>query len=284
MSIRRSFLLLVTGVLVTVFLPGCSKDDNPVTPNGGTRLYIQPVINSEFTFDVSTLDSVNTPIGGSTYSYVVAFKSTNGALVYGPYTDWIKRIGTAQNTGKKDTVYFRLSTGTQNNASFSKEVMTYGFCNYFLTKLSESISTQFGIPMPQIPGSVGDVIAKFYDDSGNALADGTEWTIGDVNGTELSFLITGIPVTINVKFKGKVESKTETFTVKNKVIKTWKESVTATVNILGTNNTIKLNFWYSDDPDGQIRFMQESAKFTVPFIGITFPLEGELDALTDFQM
>ena len=121
------------------------------------------------------------------------------------------------------------------------------------------ISTQFGIPMPQIPGSVGDVIAKFYDDSGNALADGTEWTIGDVNGTELSFLITGIPVTINVKFKGKVESKTETFTVKNKVIKTWKESVTATVNILGTNNTIKLNFWYSDDPDGQIRFMQESA-------------------------
>lgn len=285
MIIRRIPLLLVAVILAVVSIPGCSDDDdNTVNPNGNTRLYIQPVINSQFTFDVSTLDSANTPIPSSTYKYTVDFKSTNGALVYGPYTDWYKRLGTALNTGKKDTVYFRLNTGTSGSTTFTKEVMTYGFCNYFLTKLAETIATQFGIPMPQIPGKVGDVIAKFYDDAGTELANGTTWTVGDVNGVDLSFLIQAIPVTINVKFKGTMESKTETFTVKSKTIKTWKESITATINILGTNNVMKMYFWYSDDPDGQIRFKQESATFTVPFIGITVPIGGELDDLSDFQI
>ena len=83
-----------------------------------------------------------------------------------------------------------------------------------------------------------------------------------------------------MKFKGKFEAK-ENIAVGANTVKAWKSSVTVTIQILTNVYTIKLYTWFSDNPSGQIKILQESAKFALG--PITIPVPGEVQELVSYQ-
>lgn len=280
---RFTLSLLCTGLLIISCI-GCSdEDDTPTPPSTSGRMDIKLVPNSSFKYNRTDLDSTNTKIPGTTRDYNVSIKG-NGGLLLGAFSDWFYRIGTDAGTNEKDTLRIRVSGGTSGSTTFSREIQAYGFRTEILNTMVALMTAAFPIQPPSIPGPEWDVIAMYYNQDGNAYDVGKEWTIGPELGTDLSFNIQGFPVTVNVKIKGKLETKDEKITVGTKQVNTWKSSLTVSTTVLGSPfGNIKVTMWFSDDPDGQIKVLQESGVFTLPFGLGSFPVPGEIQELVSYQ-
>ena len=280
---KRKFYTFCLLACAAVLIPACSKDDNSNNNNNnnnGPVINIRLVAGSTYTYTRTDLDSANNKIAGTSRDYTVQIRA--GSTFIGAYNDWYYRYATDQQNNTKDTTYIRINTGSSNGVSFTKEVMLYGFSARIAKDFADLIHNNFGAPYPSIAGPQWEAIVKYHDDNGKGYDVGTQWTIGNVNGTEMSFLINGNSVTATLFITGKLEAKEEIITVNSKQIKTWKSSVTVDAKVLGsTLASIKTYLWFSDDPDAQIQIKKESTKITIPFVG-AFNVPGEMQELKTY--
>lgn len=283
-----SFRYALTGLafVVAIAVTGCGKDD-PVTPpvGGETRIDMTFITNSQFTYTRTMLDTSNQVVPGSQSQYIIELKGSGGTII-GAYDDWYRRVGTDMTTLKKDTLFIRASPGAKEGTSFTKDVMVYGFVykllNTFIDQVQAAIPTA---ARPVIPGPQWDVIARYHEQDGSEVKTGTSWTLGEANGTQLNFTIPGFPtpITITVTTKGTLDARGVDMAVGSKTVKTWKSTVTATASLFAQNTDVKIAFWFSDNPSGQIKVEQEGTKFIVPLVNISLPLPGERQELQSWK-
>ncbi len=284
MTIRYAFSGLA---LVMMFAAaGCGSDD-PVTPpvGGETRIDMQFLVNSQFTYTRTTLDTTNQPVAGSQRQYIIELKGSGGTII-GAYDDWYRRVGTDMGTLAKDTLFIRTSPGSKEGTSFTKDVMVYGFVHKLHTAFIDQIVAAIpGVSRPDIPGPQWDIIAQYHAQDGSEIAAGSSWTLGNANGTQLNFTIPSFPtpITITVTTKGTLDARGVDMAVGSKTVKTWKSTVTATADLFAQKTDVKVSFWFSDNPSGQIKVEQQGTKFIVPLVNITFPLPGERQELQSWK-
>jgi hypothetical protein len=283
-SARYALLIALTSVSVLAFY-GCSSDDSGTTPggnNGVSNIYIEMKSNANFKYDNTALDSLNNPTS-ETWKYEAYTKK--GSFILGAYNDWFYRIGTDKRDDSKDTVYVRVNTGSASGASFTKDVQMYGFqYQIYSMFVAMIIGMNPAITPPSIPGQQWDVVAMYQDDAGKQYDLGKEWQIGSANGLDLGFSVTGFPVplSVNVKITGKLESKGETYTKGSINCKAWKSSVlvTLTSSLFKKPAVVKFSLWLSDNPDGIVKLQQESTVIELqdmlkPYLGSGFTILGE---------
>lgn len=282
--IKRMLLpLLLFALPVLAVLPGCSDDDdNPTDPNKGAhQINILLRTGDQYTYDRWDLDQSQQKVEATKRKYDVEFLKGTGSLL--SYNDWFFRIGKDRSTNERDTMYIRVESRTRpDGTSYSKDVMAYGF-TYAAKQEFIAMMMQLGAAAPTIPAETWDNIARFYDDNGVALDPGHTWSIGPEAGVPMNFSLSGTSVPVIAKFTGKYEAKEEKITANNKQINTWKSSVTASFNLLGSVELkVKVNFWVSDDPDTIVKVVQESASVTVPILNIPFTVDGDQQELVSW--
>ncbi|MDH7514268.1 MAG: hypothetical protein QHI48_00130 [Bacteroidota bacterium] len=276
---RLYTLVAMAGLLTLALVPGCSEDSGSNNTPQTARIYMELKAGSVFNFDRTDLDTANNEIAGSTRRYTVELRGS-GNLILGAYRDWFYRIGTDQSTNKKDTLYIRTNTGSSGGTSFTKAVQVYGFATSILAKFADMVLEKAPfLPRPSISGPTWDDVAVFHKDDGTAMADGYEWTIGTQPVYSLNF---GPGITVNISIKGTLQAKNETFQVGAKTVKAWKTCVTVTAILpIGDPVTMKIYVWYSDDPDGQVQIVQQSAVIALPIVG-SFVYPGEKQKLVSY--
>ncbi len=273
-------LALVALVATSAGFWGCSSDD-PVTPPVDPNDYIKISLRAgaRFNYDRWDLDSSNNKVETTKHSYSVDIRGNNG-LVLGIYNDWFYRIGTDAVTAKKDTLFIRTENSTKDGTIYTQKLQVYGFTTKVINTIVDAIMKSFPVPTPVIPSATWENMAVFTDGTGAPSAVGTEWTIGTAEGSDITFLIMGFPVIVNVKCKGRLEAKKEMITVNSKQISTWKTSSTVTMSLMSSIYTIKMYTWFSGDPSGQIWVLQESAKISL--LNNTLPFNGEKQELVSY--
>ena len=283
MTKRWLIPLLLFALPAVAVLPGCSDDDNPTDPNKGAR-QINILLHSgdQFSYDRWDLDANQQKIESTKRKYDVEFLT--GVGLVGQYNDWFFRIGKDRASNERDTLFIRTESRTRTDGtSYTKEVMGYGFRYAALQDFIEMIMQLGTVGVPTIPAEQWDVLARFYDDNGTALDPGTEWAIGPEAGIPLNFNINGAQLPVTAKFTGKYEAREEKITANNKEITTWKTSVTAVFNVLGSVELkVKVNMWLADDPDTIVKIVQESASVTIPILNIPFDVPGDQQELVSW--
>jgi hypothetical protein len=269
--------LFLVALPMLVVLPGCGDDDdNPADPNKGTQqIDIRLHAGDQFEYDRWDLDQNQQKIESSKRKYDVEFNKGVGSILQ--YNDWFFRIGKDRSTNYRDTLIIRTESRTRTNGtSYTEEIMAYGFMYQALQEFIAIVMPLGTVGVPTIPAETWDVIARYYDDDGVVVDPGYEWTIGPENGTIMNFTINGQSVPVTAKLTGKYEAREEKITANNKQITTWKSSVTASFNLLGSVELkVKVNMWFSDDPNTMVRFVQESAQTTIPILNLPFTVSGE---------
>lgn len=276
-------LFLVIALPSVLFVTGCSDDDNPNDPNKGyQQVNIRLHVGDQFTYDRWQLDENNQKIESSKSKYEIKFSQGQGLV--GQYTDWFFRIGVDRTTNLRDTLFIRTETITRNDGSaYTESVMAYGFMYKMLQEFIAEVMKLGNVGVPTIPASQWDIVARYYDDEGNALDAGAEWEIGPEGGVNMNFTINGTPLSVEATMTGKLEAREEKVMANGKELTTWKSSVTAKFNLLNSAElTLKLMFWFSDDPDTQVKVVQESASTTIPFVNIEFNVPGETQELVSW--
>ncbi len=284
MSIRRIVTLLLAFSLPATFaFTGCGEDDPPIDPNAGIQqVNIRMHAGDQFTYDRWDLDANNQKISTSKRAYDIEINK--GVGLVGQYSDWFFRIGRDRVSDKRDTLFIRTETVTRqsNGTSYTEEVMAYGFMYKALQSFIAEVMKLGNVGVPTIPAEQWNTIARYYDKSGNAVPIGTEWVIGPEDGVIMNFTIGTFPIPVTAKLKGRYEAREEKVQAGNKQVTTWKSSVTATFTALGsTVLQSKIYFWFSDDPAGQIRILQESGKATVTGVGAV-DIPGETQELVSW--
>lgn len=283
MTKRWLIPLLLFALPAVAVLPGCSDDDNPTDPNKGAR-QINILLHSgdQFTYDRWDLDPNQQKIESTKRKYDVELLT--GVGLVGQYNDWFFRIGKDRASNERDTLFIRTETRTRTDgSSYTEEVMGYGFRYAALQNFIEMIMQLGTVGVPTIPAEEWDVIARFYDDAGVTHDPGTEWAIGPEAGIPMNFTINGAQLPVVAKFTGKYEAREEKITANNKEIVTWKTSVTAMFNVLGSVELkVKVNMWFADDPDTIVRVVQESASVTIPILNIPFDVTGDHQELVSW--
>ena len=276
-------LLLAFSLPVTLALTSCGEDDTPTDPNAGIQqVNIRLHAGDQFTYDRWDLDANNQKISTSKRSYDI--EMNKGVGLVGQYSDWFFRIGKDRVSNKRDTLFIRTETVTRqsNGTSYTQDVMAYGFQYKLLQSFIGEVMKFGSVGVPTIPAEQWNTIASYYDKSGNALPVGTEWVIGSPDGVIMNFTISTFPIAVTAKLKGKYEAREEKIQAGNKTVTTWKSSVTATFLLSGsTILETKIYFWFSDDPAGQIRVLQETGKAVLPVIG-TIDIPGETQELVSW--
>ena len=277
-------LVAVVALPSMLFVTGCSDDDdNPTDPNKGyQQVYIKMHAGDQFTYDRYDLNEANQKVEDSWSKYEIEFITGQGLV--GQYTDWFYRIGVDRSTNVRDTLFIRTENITRDDkTAYTESVMAYGFMYYMLQEFIGEMMKLGDVGVPTIPAQQWDEIARYYDDEGVALDPGTEWTIGPEGGVTMNFTINGYPISVEAGLTGKLEAREEKVMAGGKEITTWKSSVTANINLLGSVNLdVKLNFWFSNDPSGQIKVVQESANTTIPIINMPFSIPGETQELVSW--
>ncbi len=269
--------LFLVALPMLVVLPGCGDDDdNPADPNKGTQqIDIRLHAGDQFEYDRWDLDQNQQKIDSTKRKYDVEFNKGVGSILQ--YNDWFFRIGKDRSTTLRDTLIIRTETLTRpNGTSYTEEVMAYGFIYQTLQKFIALVMPLGTVGVPTIPAETWDVIARYYDDNGVVVDPGYEWPIGPETGTLMNFTINGQPVPVTAKLTGKYEAREEKITANNQQITTWKSSVTATFNLLGSVELkVKVNIWLSDNPNTMVRVVQESASTTIPILNLPFTVNGD---------
>jgi hypothetical protein len=283
--IKRWLMPLFLAVLpMLVVLPGCSSDeDNPVDPNKGYhQIDIRLFSGDQFSYDRWDLDQSQQKVESTKRTYDVEFSSGMGSILQ--YQDWFFRIGKDRSTNERDTLIIRVESRTRANAtSYTRQVMAYGFMYEALQQFIALIMPLGEVGVPTIPAANWDVVADFYDENGTARDPGYEWPIGPAAGVPMNFTINGSQVPVTAKLTGKYEAREEIITANNKQIKTWKSSVTASFNLLGTMELkVKINVWFSDDPGTIVKMVQESTQAIIPFLNLPITVDGDQQELVSW--
>ncbi len=283
---RRHRLMAVLLILVlpaAVFFAGCSDDDNPNDPNKGyQQVDIRLHSGDQFTYDRYDLDENNQKITESKSKYEVEFLKGSSLLI--SYSDWYYRFGVDRSTNERDTMYIRTETITRSsdNSSYTESLMAYGFVYDVLQMFIGEVMEFQPDGVPTIPGANWDVIAKYYDDEGNALDPGAEWELGPEGGVMLNFTFSGIPVSVEATMKGVLDAREEKVMANNQEITTWKSSIIFNLNVANsTELDVKLSFWASQDPSTMVKVIQESATVTLPVLG-PLTITGETQELVSW--
>ncbi len=270
-------MLLVSSVGV-LSISGCSDDDTPVDPNAGLhQINIRLRAGDEFTYDRWPLDINNQRVELLKHDYEITHKA--GVGISGPYTDWFYRIGRDMVTQQRDTLFIRTETITRDNGSnYTQDVMARGFSYAILTDFIETVQMLGDVGHPTIPSPKWEKIAMYYDGSGNPRPVGYEWFLTSENGEQMNFNYGATTIPVNAIIKAKYSAREEVISANNKEILTWKTTVTATFDIMNSlTMTVVLHIWFSDNPDAQIKIVQESSTVDIPFI-------GTLEALGEEQL
>jgi hypothetical protein len=277
-------LIMIVALPSLVFVSGCGDDeDNPIDPNKGyQQVNIRLHAGDQFTYDRWELDENNQKIESSKSKYEIKINKGSGNV--GLYSDWFSRIGTDRTTDVRDTLYIRTETRTRTDGTaYTEEVMAYGFLYKMAQQFIATVMELGNVGVPTIPAEQWDVIARYYDTDGTALDPGAEWEIGPEGGITMNFTINGTPLSVEATMTGKLEAREEKIMANGKELTTWKSSVTASFNLLGSVDLdLKLMFWFSDDPDAQVRVVQESANTTIPLINLPFSVKGETQELVSW--
>jgi hypothetical protein len=276
-------LFMVVALPSLILVSGCSDDDNPADPNKGyQQVDIRLHTGDKFTYDMWDLDESNNKIASSKAKYEIDFIKGSGLV--GKYQDWFYRFGVNRTTGARDTMYIRTESITRSDASsYTQSIMAYGFLYQTLQRFIATVMDLGQVGVPTIPAEQWDIIARYYDDDGNALDPGAEWTIGPEGGIAMNFTVNGTPLSVAATMIGKLEGREEKIMAGSKEVTTWHSSVTANFNLLGSVDlTVKLHFWFSDDPDAQIKVVQESANTTIPIVNLTFNIPGQTQELVSW--
>ncbi|MCB2205221.1 hypothetical protein KQI65_10770 [bacterium] len=277
-------LLMVAMLPSLLFVAGCSDDDdNPADPNKGyEQVYIRLHAGDQFTYDMWDLDENNQKIESTKAKYEIKFNTGSGKI--GIYNDWFSRIGVNRETNERDTLYVRTDDYTRGDGSaYTRSIMAYGFVYETLQKFIAEVMKFGNVGVPTIPAQTWDQIAKYYDENGDALQPGAEWDVGDPNGIPMNFTISGQTVSVDASMKGKLEAREEKVTANGKEITTWKTSITATFDLLGSVKLeTKLIFWFSNDPATQVKYVQESASTTIPLVNLTINIPGQTQELVSW--
>ncbi|PLX28353.1 MAG: hypothetical protein C0600_09795 [Ignavibacteria bacterium] len=286
MMLKRWLIPLVAVLAMPsmLFVTGCSDDDdNPTDPNKGyQQVYIRMHAGDQFTYDRYDLDENNLKVEGSKSKYEIEFITGQGLV--GQYQDWFYRIGVDRSTNVRDTLFIRSENITRNDGTaYTESVMAYGFLYQVLQEFIGEMMQLGDIGVPTIPAEQWDIVARYYDDDGTALDPGAEWTIGPEGGITMNFTINGYPLSVEASMKGRLDAREEKVMAGGTEITTWKSSVIASINLLGSVNLdVVLSFWFSDDPNGQIKVLQESANTTIPIINMPFSIPGETQELVSW--
>ena len=269
----KRFLPLIffsVSVVLSSIIIGCSKDDDPVTPpdNGGSFI-IRLRDGQVFKYDRWQLTEANAKDEATKSTYTTSNKKSNGVLTLGGYTDWFCRFGVDSKAPlEQDTLYLRVD---QSNG----DIFVYGFQREIYDELVQAFATIIpgGVGAPTLPSAQWDKIASYTGTAGT-----TTWNISDISGQTLVFSTPIGPISVSVTISGKYEAKDEKITVGTTTVTARKTSIDTKVNVLNNTFTIKIYMWFSDNPAGQIKIMQESAKFTL--LTWTLPIPGEIQELS----
>ncbi|MCB2205167.1 hypothetical protein KQI65_10490 [bacterium] len=238
-----------------------------ITAPGGFNFVF--VDGAQFTYDRWSLDASNEVVESTKSTYTSHFEAGDGSSMGGE-TDWYRMISTDSRSGRSDTLIAR--TDAANN------LQVYGLANSLVERFTRELVDSGTLPEPPtLPAPEWTYLAKVNDESGAPLDPGGTWNVTQGNGIEISFGLISATITM----EGAFVEQGEAFPVKGKDISTWKVRINVRISILGQNNDIPVYIWFSDDPSGQIRLMQESAELNLGLIQI--PVEGDLQMLTDWQ-
>lgn len=220
-----------------------------------------------FSYDVWNLDETNQKTGSPvTVNSVV--EQGSGQNLDG-HSDWWRVIDT-DPAGTKDTLTARIDA--------NGNLAVYGFATDFIKRFIQGMNDGgFPIEVPTLPDPEWKVLGYFNSAPGTPAAPGAEWDITDAAGIN-------IPVGLfsaNVKIRGKFVDRTETVTVNGKTISLWHVELSNIINILGSESTIKVHIWYSDDPSGRILLWQESTLLNL--VLTNYQLNGERWELKAWQ-
>lgn len=281
---RLMAVLLVLVLPAAVFFAGCSDDDdNPNDPNKGyQQVDIRLHSGDQFTYDRYDLDENNQKITESKRKYEVEFLKGNSFLT--SYRDWYYRFGVDRSTSERDTMYIRTETITRSsdNTSYTESLMAYGFVYDVLQMFISEVMEFQPDGIPTIPGETWDVIARYYDDEGNALDPGAEWELGPEGGILMNFTFSGIPIAVEATMKGVLDAREEKVMANDQELTTWKSSIIFNLNVANsTEFDVKLSFWVSDDPGTMVKVVQESATVTLPVLG-PLTITGETQELVSW--
>jgi hypothetical protein len=278
---------LLAMTAITILVIGCKKSDNGTGPNStGHQVYMQLHAGDQYVYNRWTLDSLtNSKVASSKRGYRIDIKK--GSSFIGGYQDWFYRIGMDSSTFAKDTLYIRPENWTKSdNTILTKYVQVYGFRTQLLRQFVFALNSQLPVGYPTIPSEEWDIVAKYYDDSGNPIPVGTTWYIGASDGTPytLNFNVGGYPISINAVITSTYDAKDEPYMVGTKQVLKWRNTIKAvfSASAVGVNIPVTLTFSFSDDPDGEIIYQKNSTQITIPVIG-TFFILGEVQELSWFQ-
>lgn len=227
------------------------------------------VDGAQFTYDRWGLDGSNQIVESTKSTYTSHFEAGDGSSMGGE-TDWYRMISTDSRSGRSDTLIAR--TDDANN------IQVYGLANSLVERFTRELIDSGTLPeAPELPDPEWTYLAQLNDDSGAPLEPGGSWDVTMGNGIEISFGLISATITM----EGAFVEQGEIFNVRGEDISTWKVRIMVTISILGQNNEVPVYIWFSDDPSGQIRLMQESAELNLGLIQL--PVDGDLQMLTDWQ-
>ncbi|MDT8322648.1 MAG: Ig-like domain-containing protein [Bacteroidota bacterium] len=238
-----------------------------ITAPGGFRFSFTD--GAMFTYDRWGLDGDNQILPSTKSTYVSRYEQGDGTPVGGE-TDWYRIISTDSRSGRSDTMIARVDA--QNN------IQVYGLANELVERFTRELIDSGTLPQaPVLPAPEWTYLARVNDMNGDALEPGGEWDVTQGSGIEISFGL----ISATVSMKGAFIEQGEVFSVQSRDISTWKVRITVTISVLGQDNDIPVNIWFSDDPSAQLRLMQESAELNLGLV--QFPVEGDLQALVSWE-
>ncbi|MBE0643522.1 MAG: hypothetical protein IH600_05545 [Bacteroidetes bacterium] len=229
----------------------------------------QFVNGAEFTSNRWDLADGNAKDESTRRNYVSRFEAGSGDM--GGQTDWYRMISTDASISRIDTMIAR--------ADAHYNVQVYGLANELVRRFTRPLIEQGFLPTPPVlPDPFWTYMVKVNDDSGAPLDPGGEWDITPAGGILIPFGLVNATITM----KGKFVKKGDVITVNGKDIYTWEVLITVTIDLLGNQSVVPVHIWFSDDPAGQIKLMQETGLITVPILG-TFPVPGDQQELVSWK-
>lgn len=244
------------------------------TRRRGDLLFMQFRSGARFVFDRWDLDENNQKDPTTKATYTTVISAGDGTLISG-HADWFRAISTDSRVSRKDTLIIRVNeTG---------DLQSYGFVTNIIRRFIRSAGSAIDPSGITLPAPTWDVVGRFNVDASTPLPLGTGWDITQGNGISITFTPSGIPlpVTINIKIRGELFARGETFTAGAATIRASRVRITATVAVLFNRSDIVIDVWFSDDPSGQVRLEQKFAELNLGLT--TVPVPGDIQELVSFE-